>query len=691
MSLPLCRDLFLRYTQAGQTVLDPFGGIGSSLLGAALPEPRNVILHELEPNFVELARGNWDKIKSRTLPGMPLGDVQILQGDSRHLPLPDADAGVIDGCVSSPPWANSEPRVSATGRMEVGAPYLGYRACADGIAAAVASPPFGAMQADSSGGNVGNMRPNKDGAGFEQGPRENWVYSEDTPGQIGNLSHTPSAILGSPPYADQDMGGGHATAAEKAARLEQEGRHDEAAVLRSYQRNAESNAFNWQGYGRTPGQIGGMDHTPSAIVSSPLDTDAVQGAHLSMQAIPPGGEFGRVSGLPPVRTKHGSQAFGEQPGDTRGVWLMRVPCQVDPVGLGDMGQLAPSTNVTKDSSSLGQAHQGQGLPVWELLYKPVGQAAVLRVLRFRKFDQLQRLLRLNPQEGQEESAHADGIAVRSVKDVQRSATLRGWLGEVERAAERLVQQGGDLRRDLFQADDLTVQIAPVAALPLLEEVLCALDAEIAISIHSASEIGECERVWGINHDVDCILSSPPYGPLASRNRSDEPYSQAMDSLLRERYGSGDTNRHVDGYGRSDGQIGNDDGEDYASACLAVYRECYRVIRPGGVLVLVTGDYIRAGVRIDLASDTIQLAVAAGFTPVERWVHAKAQVSFWRRLHAKRNPEAPTVTTEDILVFVKNYQGWPFVDLAPTTLPPASLVPAFAGAEIPVALELDLVA
>ncbi len=435
MSLPLCRDLFLRYTQAGQTVLDPFGGIGSSLLGAALPEPRNVILHELEPAFVALARGNWDKIKRRTLPGMPLGGVTILQGDSRHLPLPDAECA---GAVSSPPYA--EALSGAGGRqralMAGDADYdarrgyglsdgVGYSTNAQNIGnlphAAIASPPFGAMQSDSSGGNVGNMRPNKDGAGFEQGPRENWVYSKDTPGQIGNLSHTPSVAISSPPFADSvgNMRPDH------VLRQKLEAKHG---------RTFAGSMNGATEYGQTPGQIGSLSHTPSAAIGS-----------------------------------------------------------------------------------------------------------------------------------------------------------------------------------------------------------------------------------------------PPYGDVASRNRSEEPSS--LESPYAESHGKAAPNRHVDGYGQTSGQIGNDGGDTYASACLAVYRECYRVIRPGGVLVLVTGDYIRAGVRVDLAADTIQLAVAAGWIPVERWVHAKAQVSFWRRLYANKHPGAPTVTTEDVLVFVKEYQGWPFVDLAPTTLPPASLTPA----------------
>lgn len=275
-------------------------------------------------------------------------------------------------------------------------------------------------------------------------------------------------------------------------------------------------------------------------------------------------------------------------------------------------------------------------------------------------------------------------------------------------------------------------------------------------------------------DVDAVLSSPPYGDVASRDRSEEPYSRNKDPDLRRKYGTGDTNRHVDGYGdhtpgqigdlahdgvdacvssppyadtvvatlpagqigpngwrvrrhrqaegygdapgnlgnlphavltsppyeaslpnggiggeaaihsddglirckkdyqgyETEGQIGAERGETYAAACLAVYRECHRVVRPGGVLVLVTGNYVREGAVVDLAADTIRLCVAAGWTPVERWRHEKANVSFWRRLHAQQG--RPVVTHEDVLVFVKGYQGWTFRELEPTVLAPAVL-------------------
>ncbi|HXI15181.1 MAG TPA: DNA methyltransferase [Chloroflexota bacterium] len=460
MHLELARDLFLRYTQPGQTVLDPFFGIGTSLIGAALPEPRNIIGHELEPPFVELARGNWDKIKRRTLLGLPLGDVTILQGDSRHLPLPTAtDAGVDDSCVSS--------------------------------------PPFGEMNAVSAGAGPRAFQAPHDSTGNYQ---DNGVasYSAATPGQIGNLSHAPSAILSSPPYGDV------------ASRNRSEEPHSlDSPYAESHGKAAPNRHVD--GYGGTPGQIGALSHAAvvHGCVSSPPFADSL------------------------LTTA-----------DTKRDW---VRANGKPQGLG------------------GSTFEDYG--------------------------------------------HSDG----QIGALQHEA---GWTGEGR------------------------IDYAALSSPPFAN----------ATQSDGGMPNGYWDKVGGIGH--------------------------------RGEKGAE--------YGASDGQIGNDDGETYSQACLAVYREALRVVRSGGVLCLVTGNYVRAGKLVDLAEDTIRLVVAAGWTPVERWKHAKAQVSFWRRLHAKRNPDAPTVTSEDVLVFVKHYQGWEFVDLPPTTLPPASLVPAFAGAEIPVMLELDLV-
>ena len=57
-------------------------------------------------------------------------------------------------------------------------------------------------------------------------------------------------------------------------------------------------------------------------------------------------------------------------------------------------------------------------------------------------------------------------------------------------------------------------------------------------------------------------------------------------------------------------------------------------------------------RIDLAGDTIRICEEAGFTFFERHYRKLTQMSFWRTLYKNKYPDAPEITTEDVLVFRK---------------------------------------
>lgn len=90
------------FTKQGQTVLDPFVGIGSTLKAACL-EGRRGIGIELVPEFVELAKERLKREIADTLFERP--EQVVLEGDARHvLPtLPDRSAHFV---VTSPPYWN---------------------------------------------------------------------------------------------------------------------------------------------------------------------------------------------------------------------------------------------------------------------------------------------------------------------------------------------------------------------------------------------------------------------------------------------------------------------------------------------------------------------------------------------------------------------------------------------------------
>jgi DNA modification methylase len=88
------------FTKAGQTVLDPFVGIGSTLKAAAV-EGRSGIGIELSPEFADLARQRLEKELSGTL--FPFPDQQVLEGDARQI-LPTLETDSVDFVVTSPPY-----------------------------------------------------------------------------------------------------------------------------------------------------------------------------------------------------------------------------------------------------------------------------------------------------------------------------------------------------------------------------------------------------------------------------------------------------------------------------------------------------------------------------------------------------------------------------------------------------------
>lgn len=234
------------------------------------------------------------------------------------------------------------------------------------------------------------------------------------------------------------------------------------------------------------------------------------------------------------------------------------------------------------------------------------------------------------------------------------------------------------------------------------------------------------------------LGSPPYADVAKRNRSEEPYAQ-KDPARSAKYGQDSPNRNIDGYGKSEAQIGAlpigtltsppyantvsdwdatakplqgpgtdqhytderhtarqnignipylngtldtkrspkapEGRETYLDAIRTVYGAVYDVTPPGGVLVLVTGNYVRDREVVDLAAYTIDVCAGIGWTPLERWRAKKAKVSLWRRLHHRRElreakaegraPKDLLIDYEDVLVFCKGAApAWPFAELPP---------------------------
>ena len=208
------------YIAPGDSIVDPFGGIAAGGYWAML-----LGLHwtgiELEPRFVELGQRNIAKWQHdlRGL-GSRLGTARLLQGDSRRLVAVVGASGMA-ATRSSPPYEtdqlNGGGRDMGRGLEAMKAGYgstpgqLGSMPSGD-YAAAVASPPYADAVNGSGEGPGARHDPiyhNGDNA-YKQSSANGYG---NAPGNLGSMAGEGfEAAVGSPPFGEQQSGGGIAAA-----------------------------------------------------------------------------------------------------------------------------------------------------------------------------------------------------------------------------------------------------------------------------------------------------------------------------------------------------------------------------------------------------------------------------------------------------------------------------------------------
>ena len=151
--------------------------------------------------------------------------------------------------------------------------------------------------------------------------------------------------------------------------------------------------------------------------------------------------------------------------------------------------------------------------------------------------------------------------------------------------------------------------------------------------------------------VDAVITSPPYGnPRSTSEEYDDKYD------LRRPPGVAWGRESFRGrYGNTPGQIGDlpygaDIGDTYLGAMRIVYQNCWRVLKPGGLMILITKNFIRNKQIVPLDEHTIKLCESVGFKLKERHYRILTQQSFWRTIYAKKYPKAPLIDKEHILIF-----------------------------------------
>ena len=142
-------------------------------------------------------------------------------------------------------------------------------------------------------------------------------------------------------------------------------------------------------------------------------------------------------------------------------------------------------------------------------------------------------------------------------------------------------------------------------------------------------------------EIDKIITSPPYeeahdrkiGGLTDKDRPDLiPYAWVKSD--------------------NEANIGNLKSQSYLQAMALVYQQCFKVLKDGGLMVLVTKNFIRNKQVIRLDTDTIKLCEQAGFRFIERHYRKLPAQSFWRIIYYKKHPEVERLDYEDVLCFKK---------------------------------------
>lgn len=175
-------------------------------------------------------------------------------------------------------------------------------------------------------------------------------------------------------------------------------------------------------------------------------------------------------------------------------------------------------------------------------------------------------------------------------------------------------------------------------------------------------VGDARQLTAVLADIrgtiDAVVTSPPYAcSVAMIDR--EAWDTGGDLCAKDTLNYSSDRRNV-GHAR---------GASYAAEMTAIYTECWKVLRPGGLLITVTKNMRDHGRLIDLVGMTVALAQSAGFAYREHVIALLAAVrgdallprpSFWQRLQvgAARSRGEPVchVGHEDILVFARPARG-----------------------------------
>jgi DNA modification methylase len=163
---------------------------------------------------------------------------------------------------------------------------------------------------------------------------------------------------------------------------------------------------------------------------------------------------------------------------------------------------------------------------------------------------------------------------------------------------------------------------------------------------------ESDRKSGYTRPVDAIVTSPPFQNAETRHQADNAdRRRRIEQGLLPKVGDGAKDWR---YNNSTTNIGNQRGDAYWDSMRQVYAECWRVLRPGGIMALVLKGFTREGRYVDLPGQTEALLLEAGWQKHDHWRRELWSLSFWRILQKRRDPAAfdERLMYEEVLAFRK---------------------------------------
>ncbi len=612
-----------RYTQPGDTILDPMAGSGTVLLACSLG--RNVVYVELEQKFVDMAHGNWEKILQRgPQMGFSMGDAQIICGDARQ--LTSLLKGQVGAIVTSPPHGgNSEPYMSKDllrirtelgrdpGKPSAQTEGYGDNPCNLGnlpygdISAIITSPPY--AEGAGHGGQPTQVGIEK----RQQGLGQSGHLYGTSPGQIGQLPYKPiDCILTSPPYEQEHQGGPD--------------KHPE----------------------RLEGSQSGLPSLRYTDVDCVISSPPYEGSNVTGKAGSYNGSHGPHSQVQIPDYRESADNIGNLKADNylADYWdlldiIAIIPYNVITEVYNKCCQCRKSnetgiTDTTKPSKQkrdskwqLGESNKNI-LALIAGSLATLGQSDVESVLT-KLESAINSPMNRKPNSAQFSSGNMlqendKEYTLTEEKHRQKSQGINPLSGKAGILA-------GEGQVSLLSGQDSLTPMEGNANCAESQMGTTTIRFKYIMS-YLSKKVARTQNPNALSSVVSAIVQSK----MNSRQEDSQNTNNLEQSAeLKEQWIKSCPDQH----------------NNYLAQMFLIYRECWAVLRPGGLMVLVVKSFIREQKIVDLAADTTKLCESCGFTLVETFKRRLPAQSFWRILYARKFPSVAMIEHEDILVFAKH--------------------------------------